>query len=190
MKEINPWVIVRWALVVVIYAATLAIAIDQVRIRDRKIAGLETLKKDVQKGLGVIASQVDGLKDNNIDTTASLDKLKLDLVQQEADQAKAAKLAELIVLTAQRLQKQAEGNLLTDKLQSNIATGNALKAEGNRMLARGSITISEVIEMKSKSEKLENTHLELMPKYEAWKRDILAIDARRKVLKEECGLND
>ena len=41
MKTENPWVIIRWALVAVIYVATLSIAIDLVVEKNARISAME-----------------------------------------------------------------------------------------------------------------------------------------------------
>ena len=41
MKTMNPWLMIRWALVAAVYVATLAIAFDLVVEKNAKIAALE-----------------------------------------------------------------------------------------------------------------------------------------------------
>lgn len=180
MKTENPWVIIRWFLVVAVYVATLAIAVDQVRSRNKRIADLEAwqtnskkLHKNISSGL---VHQMDSLK-----------QIQSDVETVQDNNAKAAKLLELTTLTAQRLQKQDEGKILTDKLEKNIAAGNRLAAEGRDLAARGSMTTAEVAEIKKAGQAIEDTARNLMAEFAIWKQELAQIDARRKVLKVDLN---
>ena len=46
---LNPWIIVRWAVAAALFVGTLAIAVDQVRERDRRISDLCTALVKMEK---------------------------------------------------------------------------------------------------------------------------------------------
>ena len=185
MKIDNPWIIIRWALVIVIYVATLAIAIDQLRDRDKQIAELETWKTDTRKVLNNVSSGIDQEMASSQQVASGLEAVKTSLIDQQANLAKSEKLQELLALTAQRLQKQAEGKILTDKLAKNIAAGDALKAKGKDLIANGA-TKAEGATFKTEGQNVTVTARDLVAQFEVWKQELAQIDERRKVLQEEC----
>jgi len=188
MKTDNPWVIVRWALVAVVYAATLAIAIDQVRDRNKQIAKLEAWKTNARKLLTDASSGIDRQMADTQAVVAGLETVKTGLIDQQANLAKAAKLQELLALTAQRQQKVEESRILAARFETNIMAGDECAAESNALMARGNVTRQELDQIKRAAQKLDGEHRELKPKLDIFVKEISAIDSRLKVLQEECDL--
>lgn len=118
MKLENTWVIIRWVLVAVIYAATVGISIDQVKIRDAKVAKLEATQLETKKALKGIKELAGSMED-----TA---KSGLQL----------SKVYELRALTLQQLQKQEEAKLLLQKSSKIMTELNTSKTSSQMDKAR------------------------------------------------------
>jgi molybdopterin-biosynthesis enzyme MoeA-like protein len=72
MHSTNPWPLVRWAAAALIYLGTLAIAWDQIAMRQAKIAELERWQKETRQGLAKLAA---GSNSMNQQAGAALGKL-------------------------------------------------------------------------------------------------------------------
>lgn len=81
----KPWVLVRWSAVALIYAGTIAVAVDQVKTRDAEIAKLE------QRGNSLKKSSLAGAAEQRRLTLRCQEyEEKLQRVRELADQLKAA----------------------------------------------------------------------------------------------------
>ena len=105
MKTMNPWVMIRWALVAVIYAATLAISIDQIREKTDKISAME---KDAS-----ILSEVDRSKFRK-----QLDSHKQDLKTNEM-----AMELKISALEGQIMVMQAKVDLANSRVENSRKLG-------------------------------------------------------------------
>lgn len=189
MKATNPWVIVRWAMVMFIYAATVLIAIDQVKIRERRISELEECQKRVSKGLDKLSASNNSMMGITNEALTVALKMKADSEKNKSDLDKLAKLQELMELNCQRLQKQEESKLLTGRLERHLANSERIKKLSDSIVASGTATQDDLDKIKNEAEKHKENWRVLNIEVQRFKQDLATIDERRGVLKKECGID-
>lgn len=167
----NPWPLIRWMAVAVAFALTIGIAWDQVKTKDRELtaanakiakmmAGLAEIKKANKEMIG---STSELLNAANLMKTG-LEQVKTGLDQRQKDDAKMAALEELGPLLEKRVKIQ-------EKVKALPALAAAIEAE-----LAAATTPEATAAAKAKDAALVQLISDM-------KQDLLALDARIKVLR-------
>lgn len=75
LPSLNPWLIIRWSFVALLFAGTIAVAVDQVATRDRKVSELKSKITAMQKSIdksGPEIYRLNGLIDQHEDANSEL----------------------------------------------------------------------------------------------------------------------
>lgn len=108
----SPWRIIRWIAAAAVYAATLAIAVDQVRTKSAALEDAERQLAEIRKSSAVIGHGLQNMAELNRESMELTEKLKAGLIaEQERQKAEAiSKLEGLMekVKESARLQAQVD----------------------------------------------------------------------------------
>ena len=180
----NPWVIIRWCLVVMIYAATLFVAHDQVRIRDRKIAEFEEREKQTNKGVVKISTALKTTENNVNKLADSLQEERALVATMTTNMAKFNKLKEL---DGPLNQMQVRAKILSVKCQNNRAAMERHVERGQELVKQGTATEDVSDRYQKDLDALKKERQALLAEAEECKQALRAIDARRKGLEEKSA---
>ena len=122
-ESLNPWLIIRWSLVALIYAGTVAIAVDQVKTKDKELVAANAKIGKMKAGLANVTKGLDGLAAGNSAMIANVGQMEKGLLAVQsglAEQAKTNKaladLSEHAVLVTQWTQLEKDGKAAAEKL--------------------------------------------------------------------------
>lgn len=121
----NPWVIIRWAFVAALFAGTVAIAVDQVRTRDKALvaayAKIDKLKNGlagVSQGLGKVADSNTDLMEATAQMQSGLSMVQSGMVAQAENSKVLADLSEHTALMVEWTQMEKEAKVIIERLKA------------------------------------------------------------------------
>ena len=123
-ETFNPWPIIRWLVVALIYAGTVAIAVDQVRTKDRELVDANEKIANIKSGIKILSKQLTNVADRNAAMMDKTDQIKNGLLsvkgsleEQLKDATKLKAFEELGPMLARRVEIQEHAKLLAGQLK-------------------------------------------------------------------------